>query len=59
MRYLLMLSLLLLASCADPARNLYQGIQLQQEAQRTPLERALSPAPSYDQYKQEREERGQ
>ncbi|MEW5904966.1 MAG: hypothetical protein AB1722_11570 [Pseudomonadota bacterium] len=56
MRYLLMLSLLLLASCADPARNLYQGIQLQQEAQRTPLERALSPAPSYDQYKQEREQ---
>ncbi len=59
MRYLLILLPLLLASCADPARNLYQGIQSQQEAQRTPQERALSPAPSYDQYKQERDERVQ
>lgn len=46
---------LALAGCADPERNLYEGIKANNDAQRTPYERAISPAPSYDQYKKERQ----
>jgi len=43
-----LLALLLLAACADPARNLYEGIRSNNEAQRTPAERAAQPSPDYD-----------
>ncbi len=51
-----MLAWLLLSACSDPARNLYQGIKMGNDAGKTPEERATSPQPpSYDQYKKERE----
>ena len=56
MRYLTaILALLALAACADPSRNLYEGIKASNEAKRTPNERAMTPAPGYDQYKKERD----
>lgn len=54
MKYLIILSAaLLLAACSDPYRNLYDGIQSNKDAKRSPTERAVSPAPSYDEYKKE------
>ncbi len=54
MKYLLILvAALLLAACSDPYRNLYEGIQTNNDAKRSPTERAVSPAPSYDEYKKE------
>jgi hypothetical protein len=56
MRYLLALfTALVLTACADPAHNLYEGIKTNNDARRTPEERAISPAPSYDEYKKERD----
>ncbi|NOT20248.1 MAG: hypothetical protein HOP24_08275 [Sideroxydans sp.] len=56
MRYTMMMLLgLALAACADPARNLYEGIKASNDAKRTPSERAISPAPSYDQYKKDQQ----
>jgi hypothetical protein len=56
MRYLLALLIALtLTACADPARNLYDGIKIGNDAKRTPDERAISPTPSYDEYKKERD----
>ncbi len=56
MRYLLVWMALLLAACdADPARNMYEGIKSNNDAKRTPDERAMAPAPSYDEYKKERD----
>jgi hypothetical protein len=56
MKYLLiLLTALLLAACADPYRNLYDGIQTNNDAKRSPQERAISPTPSYDEYQKERE----
>jgi hypothetical protein len=48
-------ALLTLTACADPARNLYVGIKANSEIKRSPNERAMNPAPSYDEYKKERE----
>lgn len=56
MRYLFaILAALMLTACADAERNLYDGIKSSNEAKRSPNERAMTPAPSYDQYKKERE----
>ena len=56
MKYLLvMLAALSLTACADPARNLYDGIKANNDARRSPNERAMTPTPSYDEYKKERE----
>jgi hypothetical protein len=56
MRYLpAALAILALTACADPERNLYDGIKSNSEANRSPNERAMNPAPSYDEYKKERE----
>lgn len=49
------LAALALTACADPARNLYEGIKTSNEAKRSPSERAMTPPPSYDEYKKERE----
>lgn len=58
MRYLLvLLTALLLAACADPYRNLYDGIQNNNDVKRSPNERAISPTPGYDEYKKEREDK--
>jgi|GEM_PF-2873438 len=40
----------ILAGCADPARNLYEGMQSQRDAARTPMERAVQPSVDYDSY---------
>ncbi len=56
MRYLaVILATLALAACADPSRNLYEGIKAGSEAKRSPNERAMTPAPSYDEYRKERD----
>ena len=54
MRTVLLLGLLL-TGCADPYQAIYEGIMNRNEAKRTPGERAFKPAPSYDDYKKERE----
>jgi hypothetical protein len=54
-RFLFLLFSLLLAACSDPARNLYDGIKTNNDAKRSPTERAMTPTPSYDEYKKERE----
>lgn len=51
MRRVALSVLLLLAGCADPARNLYEGIKQGNDAKRTPQERATQPAPDYDSYR--------
>jgi hypothetical protein len=57
MRYLtVILAVLALTACENPARNLYEGIKANNEAKRTPNERAMTPAPSYDDYRKEREQ---
>lgn len=45
------IALLLLTACADPARNLYEGIRNSNDSRRTPMERATQPAPDYDTYR--------
>jgi hypothetical protein len=45
-----------LSACAnDPYQGLYEGIKSQNESKKTPQERQMNPAPSYDAYKKERE----
>ncbi|MFA6119949.1 MAG: hypothetical protein WCT35_09065 [Sideroxydans sp.] len=55
MKLLWTFSALVLVGCADPARNLYEGIKASNDAKRTPNEQAVTPAPSYDTYKNELE----
>jgi hypothetical protein len=56
MKHLLFfLAALLLTACADPSRNLYDGIKGNNDAKRTPNERSAAPSPSYDEYKKERD----
>ena len=51
-----MLATILLVACTgDPYRNVYEGIKNNNDAKKTPTERATSPTPSYEQYKKERE----
>lgn len=49
---LLVLVVVLLTGCADPARNLYEGIKQSNDAKRTPVERATQPTPDYDTYQE-------
>lgn len=51
----LLLLALLLTACSDPSRNLYEGIRNNNDARRSPAERAMKPMPSYDEYKKELE----
>jgi hypothetical protein len=50
-----LLSCIAMAGCDDPARNLFEGIRNNNEAHRTPEQREMQPAPSYDQYSKERD----
>jgi hypothetical protein len=50
MKSLALCFLLVLTGCADPARNLYEGIKQNNDARRTPMERSIQPAPDYDTY---------
>lgn len=57
-RILVSMTVLLLAACSgDPFQGLYEGIQANKDAKRSPNERAMAPTPSYDQYKKERDTR--
>jgi hypothetical protein len=52
----IMLSSCMLTACgSDPYQGLYEGIKSQNEAKRTAQEKAMTPPPSYDIYKKERE----
>lgn len=56
---LALLATLSLAACTDdPYRSLYDGIRNRNESKKTPIERANSPSPSYDEYKRERDKQG-
>ncbi len=52
----LLIAFLLAACSSDLYRRIYEGIVSNNDAKKTPIERAASPAPSYDKYKKEREE---
>jgi hypothetical protein len=52
---LVLLAVLALSACADPARNLYDGIKANNDAKKSPSERAMTPTPNYEEYKKERE----
>lgn len=51
----LWLPLLLTACASDPYRNVYENIKHRNEAMKSPIKRVISPVPSYDAYKKERE----
>lgn len=52
----ILLSGLLLAGCSDNMnRAFYEGFKNQNDAEKTPNERALTPTPSYGTYQKERE----
>jgi len=44
-----------LSACTS-YQAIYEGIKNNNDAQRTPNERATNPSPSYDQYKKERQD---
>ena len=52
---ILLSGLLLLGCSSNVNRALYESIKNQNEVGKTPAERAISPTPSYDAYKKERE----
>jgi hypothetical protein len=50
------MTVLLLAACtSDPYQGVYEGIKANQDAKRSATERAMTPAPGYDEYKKERD----
>jgi hypothetical protein len=54
---LILLAGISLSACtSDPYQGLYEGIKSQNEAKKTPQERELTPTPSYDAYKKERDQ---
>lgn len=51
------LMVITLAGCGnDPYRGMYDAVKSRNESTRTPTERSVTPTPSYDQYKKEREQ---
>lgn len=52
----LLFALLVFSGCSNNAqRALYEGIKTQNEINKTPAERAITPTPSYETYRKERE----
>jgi hypothetical protein len=52
----LILACTVAVGCAEPSRNLDEGIKMHNESMQTPEERANTPPePSYDEYKKERD----
>ena len=43
-----------MAGCADPARNVYEGVRTSGDATRSPVEKATQPSQSYEDYERER-----
>lgn len=57
---LILLAGLLLAACTgDPYQGMYERIKSRNDSMKSPVERAISPIPSYDSYKNEREQQRQ
>lgn len=53
---LILLTGTILSACrGDPFQGVYEGIKAQNESRQTPSERAMTPTPSYDAYKKERD----
>ena len=48
------MALLTLAGCANPTRNVYEGLQGQSRSQLPPSEAAARPGVVYDDYEKER-----
>jgi hypothetical protein len=56
LKFCLGMAAILLTACNnDPYRAVYEGIKMQNEANKTPQEREANPSPSYDAYKKERD----
>ncbi|MDO8312976.1 MAG: hypothetical protein Q7T25_13665 [Sideroxyarcus sp.] len=55
--FVIFMSLLLAACSSDFYQGLYEGVKSVNDAKRTPAERAISPIPSYNTYKKEREQK--
>ena len=51
---ILLIILIFISGCADPYRAVYEGVKNRDEALRSPIDRAVKPIPSYDQYQRER-----
>lgn len=51
-----LLCLTLSACGSDPYRGVYEAVKSRNESTQTPAERSVTPSPSYDQYKKEREQ---
>lgn len=49
---------LVLAGCAEPARNVYEGVRTRDTTMQTPVERSTQPAPTYEEYERERRKAG-
>ena len=47
------------AGCADPARNVYEGVRTSGDATRSPVEKATQPSQSYEDYERERRAKSQ
>jgi hypothetical protein len=45
----------LTACSSNISQGIYESIKAQNDAKRSPQERVMTPAPSYDEYKKERE----
>ena len=55
--FVILIILLLTACGSDFYQGLYEGVKSVNDAKRTPAARAISPTPSYDTYKKEREQK--
>ena len=51
--------LVAMAGCADPARNVYEGVRTSGDATRSPVEKATQPSQSYEDYERERRAKSQ
>ncbi|MBL8534025.1 MAG: hypothetical protein JNL33_09265 [Betaproteobacteria bacterium] len=49
---------LVMTGCADPARNVYEGVRTRDTTMQTPMERSTQPAPTYEDYERERRKAG-
>ena len=53
---IIILLLTLMSACSNNVnQRLYEGIKRQNEVNKSPVERAMTPAPSYDAYRKERD----
>jgi len=51
--------LVTIAGCAEPSRNLYEGIRTRDDAMRGPVEKATHPSQPYENYEKQRPGKGE